>query len=54
MATLSALRGLVAIAFVRVLAFWQDYRYFILGVLGWAFIVTNYPFGWQLPKYAEF
>ena len=36
------------------LELWERYRYFILGVLGWALIYANYPFGWALPKYAEF
>jgi hypothetical protein len=35
-------------------AFCVQYRYFILGALGWALLIANYPFGWQLPKYAEF
>jgi hypothetical protein len=30
------------------------YRYFLLGILGWVLLIANYPFGWQLPKYAEF
>lgn len=25
-----------------------------LGVVGWIILVVNYPFGWELPKYANF
>jgi hypothetical protein len=34
--------------------FWERYRFFIYGAIGWALLVANYPFDWQLPKYAEF
>jgi hypothetical protein len=54
MATLDEFRGLVALTTARTFAIWQNYHYFILGALGWALIVAYYPFGWQLPKYAEF
>jgi hypothetical protein len=54
MAELDKLRGFVALALATAFAIWQNYHYFILGALGWALIVAYYPFGWQLPKYAEF
>ena len=38
----------------KAIGFWQRYRFFIYGVIGWALIIANYPFGWALPKYAEF
>lgn len=38
----------------RIVEFWQKYSTFILGLLGWAIIVTHYPIGWQLPIYAGY
>ena len=33
---------------------WQRWRFLAYGAIGWAMIYANYPFGWQMPKYAEF
>lgn len=27
---------------------------YLLGLLGWLLIARNYPFGWELPRYANF
>jgi len=42
------------LALARTPDFWQRYRFLIYGIIGWALLIANYPFGWQLPKYAEF
>lgn len=32
----------------------RDAIFYVLGLVGWALIVLNYPFGWELPEYAAY
>ena len=45
---------IVQLARPTVLRLWEQYHFFVFGALGWALIYSYYPFGWALPKYAEF
>lgn len=29
-------------------------KFYILGVIGWILLAINFPFGWELPKYATY